>query len=134
MTFRVLVSGSRDFPDVKTITGCLDDLYVIHGPNLVVVHGHCPKGADHIADLWALSKDLTPERHPAEWHPNGVYDRLAGFTRNQAMVDTRPDLLLAFRHDQSSGTSDCIRRAKAARTPSVIFDTYGAPETVTPLS
>ena len=130
MIFRVLVSGSRDFPDPATITGCLDDLLAIHGHDLVVVHGHCPDGADHIADLWALAKGLTPERHPARWDLHG---RKAGPIRNGFMVDTRPDLLLAFRHNQSPGTSDCVAKARRARIPSVVFDTY-SPEIVTPPS
>lgn len=80
------------------------------------------------------------ETHPADWGMCGVGCMIgdqahrraaaraeqqgrepwcprAGHRRNQQMVDSRPDVVLAFCLDDSPGTIDCIERARRARLP-----------------
>lgn len=132
---RVLITGSRNWTDEQTIHNKLNTLLASTPGSepFILVHGHCPTGADAIADKWGqqLPREVTVERHPANWdrpcdnncyhHPrtkNGKpYCPMAGHLRNQEMVDLGADLCLAFPLPGSRGTKDCIRRAKKANIP-----------------
>lgn len=92
MTYRLLVTGSRNWTDVAAIHRQLMIRWARWGNELVIVHGHAPDGVDAIADAWAVNNNYIPERWPADW----TQGRGAGFTRNRAMVDSRPDECLAF--------------------------------------
>jgi hypothetical protein len=116
--FRVLVTGSRTWTDWASLSTALSDLRVEHGRCLVVVHGACSEGADHLADLWARSTGTRVQRFPANWIR---YGRAAGPIRNAAMVNTRPNLCLAFVRNQSPGTTDCVDRVHAVGIPVRIY-------------
>lgn len=102
---RILVTGSREWHDIewmkKELKRAVGELKTTDSgivPNVVLVHGDCPSGADAMADtLWRqfVSPDQL-EAHPAKWNVDGKVDKTAGFKRNQEMVDTKPDLVLAF--------------------------------------
>jgi len=47
---KVLVTGSRDWEDAKAIERELAKL----PPGTIIVHGHCPTGADAMADKIAM--------------------------------------------------------------------------------
>ncbi|MET9339249.1 SLOG family protein [Nonomuraea sp. NPDC003804] len=132
--YRVLITGSRSWNDEQAIRDALAPISFIYGSeNVVVVHGHCPRGADALADQIASDWGMTIERHPADWaapcgpvcrtphrkrRPDGTtYCPWAGWTRNQAMVDLGADVCLAFIRNNSRGTADCIRRAEKAGIP-----------------
>lgn len=136
---QILVTGSRSWTDREAVADALLEAWhdvtqvIDRDCRFVVSHGDCPQGADAIAKQWAVDNGVIQELHPADWSapcaPNcptdhrktsarhGEYCPMAGHRRNQFMVDLRPDLVLAFQMDQSRGTSDCIRRAKAAGIP-----------------
>jgi hypothetical protein len=80
------------------------------GHQMVLVHGDCYTGADKIAANYAKSRGWLIRPYPAQWRtPTGKMDRGAGPKRNRFMVhDSRPHVALAFRENQSSGTSHCI--------------------------
>lgn len=113
---RILVTGSRTWDEAKTVRAALDA--VARGAVeaqvelLTVVHGACPNGADELADQWARyyrgGLVVTAERHPALWVKFG---KRAGFVRNEQMVATRPDLVLAFIRDNSPGATHCTELA-----------------------
>jgi hypothetical protein len=93
---------------------------------VTLVHGDCPDGADAIADLiWTLQfgKDFV-EKHPADWAEHG---KKAGYIRNKAMVDTKPDLVLAFQVDSSKGTQHTIDLVKAADLEVNLFEDFLVP-------
>jgi hypothetical protein len=113
--YRVLVTGSRTWTKLSVIVAALDELLVEH-PDMVVVHGKCPKGADLMADAWAARRGVPVEAHPADWDTHG---RRAGFLRNQAMVDTKPNVCLAFIADRSRGATHCAGAARTAGIPTV---------------
>jgi len=118
VTYRVLVTGSRTWRDEQVIREVLDELLQAH-PNLTVVHGACPRGADAIAHQWAIERarqgaTVTVEAHPADW---GRYKRAAGSRRNAAMVALGGDICLAFIRGDSHGATDCARRADLAGIP-----------------
>jgi hypothetical protein len=119
---RVLVTGSRSWTDIKTVYNTLTDHWLEVG-NFTLVHGACPTGADNYADQWAGWSSVYPgfnvtvETFPADWSQG----KKAGPLRNQKMVDAGADICLAFPTDESRGTLDCIRRARAAGIPVKVF-------------
>lgn len=109
---RVLITGSRNWEDERTIWNELDHFYGIHGSGLVIVHGGCPSGADTIAEAWASEfDDVRTEVHPADWERFG---RSAGMRRNAEMVKLGADVCLAFIRDGSPGATGCAWMAEAA--------------------
>ena len=111
--FRVLVTGGRDYPDGHAVFSRLATCRQQaerNGLNLTVIHGDCPTGADHWADLWCRREGIDPRRYPAPWKLHG---RSAGPRRNQRMLDEEhPHLVLAFPGNR--GTADLVRRACGA--------------------
>lgn len=118
---RVLITGSRSWPDKHAVYAALDDAYEnrFSDRGMVVVHG-AARGADTMAHLWARAKeragvsDVYIEVHHANWRPNGVLDKTAGHKRNVEMVNAGADLVLAFIHNRSAGATGCMRAAMRA--------------------
>lgn len=114
---RVIVTGSRAWPDPVRVGHELTRLYQQHGP-FTLVHGDCSTGADAAAHHWyeVAGMDLGCEeiRYPASWE---AYGRRAGPMRNEAMVKAGADLVLAFLHGPSSGTRNTISLAAQAGIP-----------------
>ncbi len=114
---RLLVTGSRDWPDQVIIEDQLDDEYDEHGP-FTLVHGACPTGADFMAADYVYNyySQLKIEAYPADWS----IGKIAGPMRNKQMVDLlnpETDRVLAFLKDNSRGTTGCINLALDARLP-----------------
>lgn len=111
---RVLVTGSRAWPDPVRVSHELTHLYLQHGP-YVLVHGACATGADAAAHHWyeIAGADLgcTEVRHPADWTK---YGKRAGPLRNAEMVKAGADLVLAFFFADSRGTRHTVDLARAA--------------------
>lgn len=104
---RVLVCGGRDFNDPTLLNNALDQLHKQHGFT-TLVHGDA-RGADRLAHQWATNNNVTPEPHPADWKKHG---KAAGPIRNREMLDTKPDLVVAF--PGGKGTRDMTRQAANA--------------------
>ncbi|GGW15803.1 hypothetical protein GCM10018980_51480 [Streptomyces capoamus] len=117
--YRILVTGSRTWTDVGAIQKALAKAVeaIPADRQIIVVHGACPNGADAIADQWARQYGATVERHPANWRPNGVLDRAAGYRRNAEMVLSGADLCLAFIRNISPGATHCAATAERAGIP-----------------
>jgi hypothetical protein len=98
---RVIVTGSRDWDDARTIRLMLARY---NGPGTVLVHGGCPTGADAIADAFARENGWTVEVHPADWSKG----KSAGPRRNREMAELGADVCLAFHKDNSRGTQNMI--------------------------
>lgn len=128
---RVLVTGSRAYDDAKTIRAALDAVALGAAEAgvqlLTVVHGACPNGADEIADQWVRfyrgEPSVTAERHPALWRKFG---KRAGMVRNEKMIASRPDLVLAFIRDNSPGATHCTELALDVGLPVRLWR-YGVP-------
>lgn len=122
---RILVTGSRAWVDGAAIEDALVAAVGASPGPVIVVHG-AAKGADALAGRYARQHGWTVESHPALWHR---YRKRAGLLRNQAMVDLGADLCLAFPGPESVGTWDCVRRARVAGIPTVV---YGEPVETAP--
>lgn len=112
---KILVTGGRDYNDLRTVTRVLCQLLKEY-PGMILVHGGCETkhrgtglliGADYLADVWARAYEVPSFRYPAKWKLHGD---AAGPIRNQQMIDEqRPDLVVRF--PGGRGTADCARRA-----------------------
>ncbi|MET7688025.1 SLOG family protein [Streptomyces sp. NPDC005483] len=126
--YRILVTGSRAWNDHDTIHKALADTVRPLPANreIVIAHGACPTGADHIADQWARAYGARPEAHHPEDH--GTWPR-CGPIRNHHMVTLGADICLAFigpctshrchrpRPHPSHGASGCADLAERAGIP-----------------
>jgi YspA, cpYpsA-related SLOG family len=114
-TYRVLVTGSREWDDAEALLFELAGMTLLH-PGAVVVHGACPSGADKLAGAAAGQLGLPQEPHPADWTG---YGKSAGFIRNAEMVALGADLCLAFykRGAGNKGTNHCASLAEKAGIP-----------------
>ncbi len=118
---RILVTGSRYWYDQRVmeraLTNMADLFGRIDGEDPVIVHGGA-KGADDLAGHIAILYGWATEVYHAEWT---IHGKAAGSIRNQVMVDTAPDVCLAFPRSDSVGTWDCVRRAENAGIPVFVF-------------
>ena len=110
---RIAVTGGRDFADETVITTALQG-HVVPGDTLV--HGGA-RGADTLAHRWAKAHGIDVEVHPANWTK---HQKAAGPIRNQEMVDSGLDLLIAF--PGGSGTAHMVRVTRAAGIEVVFAD------------
>lgn len=130
---RFMVTGSREWLHSATV---YDAMLATAGKDDTLVVGDCPSGADWIATLfWGnYAGPDKVERFEANWN---TYGSQAGPVRNREMVNTRPDIVLAFllpctkpycdraRPHGSHGTTNAIRIAQHAGIPVTIYQHPG---------
>ena len=115
--FRVIITGSRNWKNVGMMRERIErlELTVSH-PATCIVHGASPLGgADWIADDIADELGIRCERFPPDprIQPRATALRL----RNQRMIKTGADLVLAFPLADSRGTWDTVNLARAYGIP-----------------
>lgn len=114
-TYRVLVTGSRDWTDriaiADALLECRDGVVSDVPRRMLLVSGACPTGADRIAEEYAAKWGWLVERHPADWTRHG---KAAGPRRNAEMVDLGAEVCLAFIKNGSRGASHAAGLAEKA--------------------
>lgn len=113
---KILITGSREWPNDESTIRMVNDAIFKAAPgrsDIRLIVGDCPTGADWAAMEWAVRWGFEYDMHIARWD---LYDKAAGPIRNQEMVDTRPDLVLAFPKpgSRNKGTLGCMLMAKRA--------------------
>lgn len=85
----VLVTGSRTWDDENRMRETFNDDWRDWGAEnvtrSVLISGHCPDGADAMAERLWRAAGFEIRTFPAAWSTHGK--RRAGFQRNQEMVD-----------------------------------------------
>ena len=100
----VLACGSRSWVDAQTIRAQLAEL-----PRGTTIVTGGARGADQIAASVGRSLGFEVKVMRADWRRHGTR---AGMLRNLAMLDERPDLVLAFHDGRSTGTQHTIDEAR----------------------
>lgn len=112
---RLLITGSRNWDDVRTIRDVLSRYSAQHpDEDITLVSGACPTGADAHCERIGAALGFAIERHPAEWERLG---KRAGFVRNAEMVALGADDCIAFHRDNSGGTGHTINLCAKAGIP-----------------
>lgn len=121
--YRILVTGSRSWQDFTRVSF---ELGLAIGEarrdghdwdHIVIVHGGCPTGADSMAAAICRDYHWRAEEYRANWRPDGVLDRSAGFRRNAEMVALGANVCVAFIRNGSRGASHCADLAEKAGIP-----------------
>jgi YspA, cpYpsA-related SLOG family len=116
---RLLVCGGRDYDNKERLFGYLDEFFenqMQYGFRVRVVITGYARGADKLADAWAIKRRIQPVRCPALWDDEPVgWGNSAGPIRNSAMLILKPDKGIAF--PGGVGTADMISKLKKAHIP-----------------
>ena len=83
---KVVFTGGLDCTDHILIWAKLDRVHQLH-PDMVLVHGGSPKGAELIAAKWADTRKVAQIAFKPDWTKHG---KAAPFKRNDQMLDVLP--------------------------------------------
>ena len=89
---KIALTGGTDFNDHRLIWGKLDQVQAKY-PDMVLLHGGSPKGAELIAAKWADARKVTQVAFKPDWTKHA---KAAPFKRNDAMLDVLPVGVLVF--------------------------------------
>ena len=111
---RLCICGGRDYFNSKRIYETLD---YFHKQNPFILISGAATGADTIGLKWAFERGVVSEAYPADWKKHG---RAAGPIRNQKMLDSKINVLVAF--PGGVGTNNMIDICVKANVPVVKVD------------
>ena len=123
--FKVIIAGSRKFQDYDLLERKCDSILSSIEAEIIVISG-CATGADILGEKYAQKRGYYVLECPAPWDDiegkpakeiginsrGQKYWKKAGHYRNELMAQ-EADALIAFNLNNSVGTQDMIRRAKA---------------------
>ena len=89
---KVAFTGGLDFNNHRLIWAKLDQVLAKH-PDMVLLHGGSPKGAELIAAKWADNRKVPQIAFKPDWTKHG---KAAPFKRNDAILDIMPVGVLVF--------------------------------------
>lgn len=89
---KIAFTGGLDCNDHRLIWDSLDRVHAKY-PDMVLLHGKSPKGAERIAACWADQRKVPQIGFAPEWSRHG---RAAPFRRNDAMLDILPVGVIIF--------------------------------------
>jgi len=105
-SMKTIIAGSRGITSHREVQAAIR---ASHFEITEVVSGKA-RGVDTIGEEWAEWKKIRVALFPARWRDrDGVFDRSAGFKRNEQMA-LYADALIAVWDGESSGTADMIER------------------------
>jgi len=108
---KIAFSGGVDYADHKRIWAVLDKALAKH-PDMVLIHGGTPKGAEKAAACWADRRGVTQIAFKPDWTRDG---KAAPFKRNDRMLDIVPVGVIVF--PGSGITGNLADKAKKLRIP-----------------
>ena len=89
---KIVFSGGPDFNDHRRIWDALDKARARH-PDMVLLHGGTPTGAERIAACWAHSRKVTDIAFRPRWDR---FRKAAPFKRNDEILETLPVGVIIF--------------------------------------
>lgn len=110
----ILFSGGADFGDHAVIWDALDKTRARH-PDMFLLHGATPSGAERAAACWAESRGVVQVAFRPDWNKHG---KAAPFKRNDRMLEVLPAGLILF---PGTGIQDNLAD-KAAKMGIALWD------------
>jgi hypothetical protein len=89
---KIAFTGGLDFNDHRLVWDKLDKVHAKH-PDMVLLHGGSPKGAERIAACWADSRKVPQIVFKPDWTRHA---RAAPFKRNDRILDVLPIGVIVF--------------------------------------
>ena len=89
---KIAFTGGLDFNDHRLIWDRLDKVHAKH-PDMVLLHGGAPKGAERIAARWADHRKVPQIAFKPDWTKHA---KAAPFKRNDQMLDVLPIGVMVF--------------------------------------
>lgn len=117
---KIAFGGGTDYNDHDRIWAALDKAHVKH-PDLVLLHGGSPKGAERIAACWAEARKVTHVAFKPNWTKHA---KAAPFRRNDDMLSVMPAGVIVF--PGSGITSNLADKARRFGIPVWQFAGDGA--------
>lgn len=125
---KVLVTGGRYYEDRARVYGVLDAVHADTAITLLIT-GACVnkktglrRGADALAEEWALEREVSYVGFPARWKTGG-HGNAEGIIRNRLMYERwKPDRGIAF--PGSTGTANMVEIMRAGGTPVMEIDKH----------
>jgi hypothetical protein len=111
---KIALTGGMDFNGYQLVWDVLDKVHAKH-PDMVLIHGKSPKGAEFIAAKWADTRKVPQIGFAPDWAKHG---KAAPFKRNDAMLDILPIGVIIF---PGTGIQDNLAD-KAKRLGIKVFD------------
>ena len=117
---KIAVTGGLDFNDHQLIWAKLDRVHAKH-PDMVLLHGGSPKGAERIAAAWADNRKVPQIAFRPDW---ARHAKAAPFKRNDALLAVLPVGVIVF---PGNGIQDNLAdKAKVLGIPVWRFGNGGA--------
>jgi hypothetical protein len=117
---KIAFTGGLDFNDHNSIWDRLDKVHAKH-PDMILLHGGSPRGAERIAACWADSRKVTQIAFKPDWTRHA---KAAPFKRNDQMLNVLPIGVIVF---PGSGISaNMADKAKKLGIPVWKFGDSGA--------
>jgi len=112
---KIAVTGGLDFNDHQLIWAKLDRVHAKH-PDMVLLHGGSPKGAERIAAAWADTRKVPQIAFRPDW---AKHAKAAPFKRNDALLAVLPVGIIVF---PGNGIQDNLAdKARALGIPVMRF-------------
>ena len=89
---KVAFTGGPDFNDHRAIWTALDRVHAKH-PDMVLLHGGSPKGAERIAACWANNRKVAQIAFRPDWNRHA---KAAPFKRNDQLLEILPIGVIVF--------------------------------------
>ncbi len=89
---KIAFAGGVDFNDHERVWAALDKALEKH-PDMVLLHGGTPQGAERIAACWANARKVTQIPFKPDWNRHA---KAAPFRRNDQMLSVMPYGVIAF--------------------------------------
>ena len=110
---KIAFTGGLDFSDHRLIWDKLDRVHTKH-PDMVLLHGGSPRGAELIAAKWADQRKVPQIAFKPDWTKHA---KAAPFKRNDQMLDVLPIGVMVF---PGTGIQDNLAE-KAKKSRSSVF-------------
>jgi hypothetical protein len=104
---KIAFTGGLDFKDHQAIWARLDKVRERH-PDMVLLHGGSPKGAERIAACWADNRKVPQIAFKPDWTRHG---KAAPFKRNDQLLAVLPRGVPRLRHLRESRRLDRPRES-----------------------